>query len=117
VSREESSAPDRHGGDREQKTATVGLDDVLRGYRGAYDRADAQYHLPSYNCASFASDIWEAMTGRPLPNGLLVPNPASAAHAVGSERALRTAFAGQKMSDGMEDLIEMIGSGLIPPAL
>ncbi|MFE4060525.1 hypothetical protein ACFXP3_30270, partial [Streptomyces sp. NPDC059096] len=84
--------PDKHGGDKEQKTASVGFEQVLEGYRAAFARKDAKYNLTMYNCASFASDVWEAMTGRPLPKGLLISNPASAADSVKAERDLRAAY-------------------------
>ena len=109
--------PDRHGGDKEQKTERVGIEAVLLGYHAAFARKDATYSLAEYNCASFASDVWEAMTGKPLPNGLLIANPASASESVSSERELREAFAGQQPSDEIEDLIEMTSSGRIPPAM
>ncbi|MFE3560554.1 hypothetical protein ACFXKW_37760 [Streptomyces sp. NPDC059193] len=109
--------PDRHGGDKERKTATISLQDVALGYHAAFDRRDTRYQLAGYNCASFASDVWQAMTGKPLPNGLLIPNPSSAAESVRIERELRKAFNGQPMSDGVEDLIEMTSSGVIPPAM
>ncbi|MFM9447230.1 hypothetical protein [Streptomyces acidiscabies] len=57
------------------------------------------------------------MTGKPLPNGLLIANPASASESVRTERELREAFAGQQTDGDLEDLIEMASSGLIPPAL
>lgn len=109
--------PDPHRGDTERKTAAVGLQDVLSGYRAAFSRANAKYHLAGYNCASFASDVWEAMTGRPLPNGLLLANPASAAESVRTERRLRASFAGEQMSGELEEMIDMISSGRVPPAL
>jgi len=109
--------PDRHGGDKEQKTAKVGIEAVLLGYHAAFARTDATYSFTTYNCAGFASDIWESMTGKPLPNGLLIANPASAAESVETERELREAFAGQQTDGDLEDLIEMASSGLIPPAL
>ncbi|GAQ54697.1 hypothetical protein a10_04512 [Streptomyces acidiscabies] len=109
--------PDRHGGDKEQKTARVGIEAVLLGYHAAFARTDATYNLATYNCAGFASDIWESMTGKPLPNGLLIANPASASESVRTERELREAFAGQQTGNDLEDLIEMASSGLIPPAL
>ncbi|MGW2325389.1 hypothetical protein ACWC5C_06440 [Streptomyces sp. NPDC001700] len=110
--------PDNHGGDKEQKTESVGLDAVLRGYQAAFARKDAKYSLATYNCASFASDVWESMTGKPLPNGLIIPNPASATESVQSERELRAVYGGDKrMSTDAEDLIEMVSSGRIPPAL
>ncbi|WP_326729629.1 hypothetical protein [Streptomyces phaeochromogenes] len=109
--------PDHHGGEKEQKTAGVGLDDVLNGYRAALGRVDAKYHLATYNCASFASDVWRAMTGNPLPSGMVISNPASAAESVRAEREMRKSFNGQEMTGDMEDLIEMVSSGHIPPAL
>ncbi|MFJ7997735.1 hypothetical protein ACIQ7D_11405 [Streptomyces sp. NPDC096310] len=108
--------PDRHGGDKEQKTASVGLEQVLRGYHAAFARKDAKYNFTMYNCASFASDIWEAMTGRPLPNGLIISNPASASDSIKTERDLRKVY-GDRKNEGTEDLIEMLSSGLIPPAM
>ncbi|MCX4549389.1 hypothetical protein OG204_19950 [Streptomyces sp. NBC_01387] len=108
--------PDPHGGDKEQKSVSVGLQEVLSGYHAAFARADARYHLGGYNCASFASDVWKAMTGSPLPNGFLISNPASAAESIRSERELRSAFAGQEMTGGLEDLIDMVTSGnIVPP--
>jgi hypothetical protein len=83
----------------------------------AHRRADAKYNLTGYNCSSFASEVWQAMTGSALPNGLLLANPASAADSVKTERTLREAFAGQQISGEMEDLIDMISSGHVPPAL
>ncbi|MEU6083022.1 hypothetical protein [Streptomyces sp. NPDC047108] len=109
--------PDGHGGAQEQTTATVGLQEVLRGYRAALARVDASYQLASYNCASFASEIWKAMTGDALPNGMLVPNPASAATTVRIGRDLRQQLDTEEMSSDMEDLIDQISSGRIPPAL
>ncbi|MFI6700824.1 hypothetical protein ACIBJC_17925 [Streptomyces sp. NPDC050509] len=108
--------PDGHGGDKEQKTASVGLEQVLQGYQAAFARKDAKYNLTLYNCASFASDVWEAMTGRPLPKGLLISNPAAASDSIKSERDLRAAY-GDKRNDDTEDLIEMLTSGHIPPAM
>ncbi|MFJ2214538.1 hypothetical protein ACIQVO_20775 [Streptomyces sp. NPDC101062] len=108
--------PDGHGGDKEQKTASVGLEQVLHGYQAAFARKDAKYNLTLYNCASFASDVWEAMTGRPLPKGLIISNPASASDSIKSERELRKAY-GDKQNDDTEDLIEMLTSGHIPPAM
>ncbi|MFE3824312.1 hypothetical protein [Streptomyces sp. NPDC059092] len=108
--------PDRHGGDKEQKTASVGLEQVLMGYHAAFARKDAKYNLTMYNCASFASDVWESMTGRPLPTGLLISNPASTLDSIKTERDLREAY-GDQRSDATDDMIEMLSSGHIPPAM
>jgi hypothetical protein len=109
--------PDEHGGDTEHKTVTVDLEAVVRGYHAAFARRDAKYHLSAYNCASFASDVWKAMTGAPLPNGLVIPNPASTAQAVRTERDMRKAFGEQSADGDVADLIDMMSSGLVAPGM
>ncbi|NLU70583.1 hypothetical protein [Streptomyces sp. HNM0574] len=113
----EIMCPDGHEGHDERKTARVGFDDVVEGYHAAFARTGARYHLGGYNCAAFASEVWNAMTGKPLPNGLLVANPASAAESVGAERELRKAYGEGPLSDETEDLIEQASSGRMPPAM
>ncbi|MFJ4692922.1 DUF4157 domain-containing protein [Streptomyces sp. NPDC088766] len=69
--------PEPHRRYDDKLSVNVSLRDVVRGYMLAHQRSGEDYNFLRYNCTSFAAEVWRAMTGRTLPRGMVVSNPAS----------------------------------------
>ncbi|MFJ4620037.1 hypothetical protein [Streptomyces sp. NPDC088812] len=74
--------PEPHSTYTDKVSEQVSLTDVVRGYQRAHQRSGRPYNFLRYNCTSFAAEVWDAVTGRALPRGWVVSNPASAGSAM-----------------------------------